>query len=166
MDRDALHRGYSESVHPYGPDESNPSGHSNYSAQNSVKLEPPPGTKQMWMKLTIDIDKVTEFKFPPGVTNIEFGYIPIETPDIFQPVPFMAWATEAVADKTDYGNVSQMKVSTHVNGSSRPEGDAACSHRDGDEKSLIERNDDTMAGCGSTWDRMCSDCGKIWRDDE
>lgn len=57
------------------PDTTNPSGYSNYSQQNSVKLDVPLGAKQMWLKLTIDIDTVTEFKFPPGVTNVEFGYI-------------------------------------------------------------------------------------------
>ena len=121
-------------VHAYGPDETNPSGHSNYSQQNSVKLEVPPGTKQMWLKLTIDVDKVSEFKFPAGVTNVEFGYIP--------------------------------SVMTHVNGSSRPEGDPTCNHSDHNGNSYIERNDDTMGGCGSTWERMCSHCGKVWRDGE
>lgn len=47
-------------------------------------------------------------------------------------------------------------VKVHVQGSSRPQGRADCPHKE------IEYNDDTMGGCGSTWEKMCSTCGKVW----
>lgn len=69
--------------------DTNPSGHSNYSKQKTVEFDAPPGTRQIWLKLTIDIEKLGEFKFPPGVTNIEFGYIPGEV--LPKENEFVAW---------------------------------------------------------------------------
>lgn len=37
-------------------------------------------------------------------------------------------------------------------------GDPKCPHKN------IRYNDETMGGCGSGWDSVCEDCGKVWYD--
>jgi ASC-1-like (ASCH) protein len=55
-------------------------------------------------------------------------------------------------------------LTTHVVGSSRPDGDPNCSHVNPVTKqSMVEYNDKTMGGCGSGWDKQCNGCGKVWK---
>lgn len=70
----------------------------------------------------------------------------------------------ALKRKADSAKEDLLK--THIQGSSNPKGHPDCTHRLSDGKSLIEYNDDTMEGIGSQWHRMCSGCGKVWKEDE
>lgn len=65
-------------------------------------------------------------------------------------------------EMADVAERTRRNVQTHINGSSRPEGDPNCRHQRPDGKSAVEYNDDTMGGCGSGWEKMCSLCGKVW----
>jgi ASC-1-like (ASCH) protein len=51
----------------------------------------------------------------------------------------------------------------HMLGSSTPQGNPDCLHHDGVYNSWIQYNDDTMGGCGSGWEKMCTGCGKVWK---
>jgi hypothetical protein len=58
-------------------------------------------------------------------------------------------------------------IKTHVEGSSNPEGNENCNHKyeSGLQEGLsaIYYNDDTMGGSGSSWEKACDRCGKVWK---
>ena len=59
--------------------------------------------------------------------------------------------------------MSNNSLKIHIEGSSNPEGDPNCNHKDKKGNSQVIYNDDTMGGCGSGWDQVCKLCGKIWK---